>query len=82
MLKICENLPTLPLEQIGSNFKNLCAHQEAQDKMNVLRTKNIKKYHLGYKVFVNLREQVYPSWLTDQDFGTYAPEIYSFQNLE
>ena len=23
------------------------AHQEAKDKMNVLRTKNVKNYHLG-----------------------------------
>ena len=28
------------------------AHQEAKDKMNVLRTKNVKKYHLGPKVLV------------------------------
>ena len=27
-------------------------HQEAKDKMNVLRTKNVKKYHLEPKVLL------------------------------
>ena len=45
----------------------------------ISQARKVKLSH--FKSIVNLREQVYPSWVTDQDFGTYAPEIYSFQNL-
>ena len=55
MLKICENLLTgtlfKQLAQIRSKFKNFCAHHQAKDKMIMLSTEKVQKFHLGTKLW-------------------------------